>query len=240
MRPLSPLLRRLLVLAAAVSCGFVSAALTLRIIRNAQTVQTPNVAGRTLGAATAEAAQRRLRVKVTGRKNSAKVPAGRVLEQDPKAGAAIKENRTLRLVLSLGPRKSTVPDVEGQALRSARLRLEGMGVPIRRVVEAPSTVEDDTVLVQVPAAGVVENLGEGVLLVVARNGSLRDYVMPDLIGKSLGDVSRVFESRGFVPPQVRYRSYPGLVRGTILSQSPLAGYRLNPKTAVVFEVSQGS
>jgi beta-lactam-binding protein with PASTA domain len=115
-----------------------------------------------------------------------------------------------------------------------------MGVPIRRIIEAPSAVDEDTVLVQVPEAGVVENLAEGVLLVVARNGSLRDYVMPDLIGKSIGEVSHAFESRGFVPPQVRYKSYPGLTRGTILSQSPLAGYRLNPRTAVVFEVSQGS
>ena len=115
-----------------------------------------------------------------------------------------------------------------------------MGVPIRRVIEAPSAAAEDTVLVQVPEAGVVENLGEGVLLVVAKNGSLRDYVMPDLIGKSLGEISRAFEKHGFVPPQIRYKSYPGLVRGTILSQSPLAGYRLNPRTAVVFEVSQGS
>jgi len=144
------------------------------------------------------------------------------------------------VILSLGPKKTTVPDVQGQALRSARLRLESAGVPVRRIIEAPSPVEEDTVLVQVPEAGVVENLDEGVLLVVARNGSLRDYVMPDLIGKSIGDISRAFESRGFVPPQIRYKSYPGLLRGTILSQSPLAGYRLNPRTAVVFEVSQGS
>jgi beta-lactam-binding protein with PASTA domain len=108
------------------------------------------------------------------------------------------------------------------------------------VVEAPSALVEDTVLVQAPEAGVVENLGEGVLLVVAKNGSLRDYVMPDLIGKSIAEISQAFETRGFVPPQVRYRSYPGLTRGIILSQTPLAGYRLNPRTAVIFEVSQGS
>ncbi len=234
------MVRRFLVVVIALGCGLVSAALTLQIVRNAQTIATPSLAGRTLGAATNEAAQRRLRVKVTGRKNHPKIAAGRVIEQDPAPGVAIKENRTLRVVLSMGPKKTTVPDVQGQGLRSARLRLEGMGVPIRRIIEAPSTVEDDTILVQVPEAGVVENLGDGVLLVVARNGSMRDYVMPDLIGKSLTDIARLFESRGFVPPQVQYKSYPGLARGTILAQSLLAGYRLNPKTAVVFEVSQGS
>jgi len=234
------MLRKLLVLSLAVGCGLISAALTLRIVRNSQTTSTPNLTGRTLAAATNDAAQRRLRVKVTGRKNHPKIGAGRVVEQDPLPGTSIKENRTLRVVLSMGPRRTTVPDVEGQALRSARLRLESMGVPIRRVIEAPSAVAEDTVLVQVPNAGVVENLGDGVLLVVARNGSLRDYVMPDLIGKSIGDISQAFETRGFVPPQIRYKSYPGLVRGVILSQSPLAGYRLNPRTAVIFEVSEGS
>jgi beta-lactam-binding protein with PASTA domain len=232
--------RKLSIVVLALTCGLISAALTLRIVRNSQTTSTPNLTGRTLAVATNEAAQRRLRLKVQGRKHHAKVALGRVIEQDPLPGTSIKENRTLRVVLSLGPRKTTVPDVQGQALRSARLRLDSMGVPIRRIIEAPSVVTEDTVLVQVPAAGVVENLGEGVLLVIAKNGSMRDYVMPDLIGKSMGDISRAFESRGFVPPQIRYKSYPGLVRGTILSQSPLAGYRLNPRTAVIFEVSQGS
>lgn len=232
--------RKLLILAAALACGLISAALTLRIVRNAQTISVPNLSGRTLAAATSDAALRRLRIKVMGRKNHAKIGAGRVIEQDPLPGTSTKENRTLRVILSMGPRKTTVPDVQGQALRSARLRLESMGVPIRRVIEAPSAVAEGTVLVQVPEAGVVENLGEGVLLVVAANGSLRDYVMPDLIGKSVDDIAAAFQGRGFVPPQIRYKSYPGLMRGTILSQNPLAGYRLNPRTAVVLEVSEGS
>lgn len=234
------MLRKFLVLGLALCCGLISAALTLRIVRNSQTTSVPNLAGRTLATATNEAARRRLRVKVTGRKNHPKIGAGRVIEQDPLPGASIKENRSLRVVLSMGPRKTTVPDVHGQGLRSARLRLESMGVPIRRIIEAPSAVAEDTVLVQVPEAGIAENLGEGVLLVIAKNGSMRDFVMPDLIGKSIGDISQAFEARGFVPPQIRYKSYPGLLRGVILSQSPLAGYRLNPRTAVVFEVSQGS
>ncbi len=234
------MLRKLLVLTAAIACGLISAALTLRIVRNSQTTSVPSLTGRTLGAATNEAAQRRLRVKVTRRRNHPKIALGRIVEQDPPAGTSIKENRTLRVVLSLGPKKTRVPDVQGQALRGARLRLEGMGVSIRRILEAPSVAPEDTILVQSPEAGVVENLGEGVLLVIAKNGSLRDYVMPDLIGKSIDEISRAFESRGFVPPQLHYKSYPGLERGTILSQSPLAGYRLSPRTAVVFEVSQGS
>jgi len=234
------MIRKLLVLAAALSCGLISAALTLRIVRNSQTISVPNLNGQSLAAATTDAAVRRLKVKVIGRKNHPQIGAGRVIEQEPLPGTTIKENRTLRVVLSMGPRKTRVPDVQGQALRSARLRLESLGVPIRRIIEAPSAAVEDTVLVQVPEAGIVENLGDGVLLVVARNGSLRDYVMPDLIGKSLDDIAKAFEGRGFVPPQIRYKSYPGLLRGTILSQSPLAGYRLNPRTAVVFDVSEGS
>jgi len=234
------MMRRLLILTAALSCGLISAALTLRIVRNSQTISVPDLSDRTLAAATNDAAARRLRLRVTGRKNHAHIAAGRVIEQEPLPGTTIKENRTLRVVLSMGPRKTTVPDVQGQALRSARLRLDSLGVPIRRIIEAPSAAAEDTVLVQVPEAGVVENLGDGVLLVVARNGSLRDYVMPDLIGKSMDDIARAFDGRGFVPPQIRYKSYPGLLRGTILSQTPLAGYRLNPRTAVVFDVSEGS
>ena len=140
----------------------------------------------------------------------------------------------------MGARKTTVPDVQGQALRSASLRLESMGVPIRRIIEAPSAVPEDTVLVQVPEAGVVENLGEGVLLVGARKGSMAAYGCPTLLGRGIGYTWQAFTNRVDCPPRTAYKSYPGLLRGIILSQSPLAGYRLNPRTAVVFEVSQGS
>src|SRR5262245_51446703 len=107
------MLRKFLILSLALCCGLISAALTLRIVRNSQTIQTPNLTGRTLAAATNDAAQRRLRVKVTGRKNDPKVGTGRVIEQDPLPGTLIKENRTLRVVLSMGPRRTTVPDVQG-------------------------------------------------------------------------------------------------------------------------------
>jgi serine/threonine-protein kinase len=176
---------------------------------------------------------------VVGQKNDTKTAAGLVLEQDPAPRTQIKEARTLRVVLSLGPRRMSVPDVRGLALRAARIRLDQTGVPVRRILETPSGAPEETVLHQTPEPGPAETVGDGVLLVVAKNGSHRDYVMPDLIGKSVDDVARAFQARGFVPPQIHYRAYPGLGRGTILSQNPLAGYRLSPRTAVVFEVSQG-
>lgn len=232
-------MRRLLIVCAGLAAATLSGALTLRVVRGAQNTAAPDVHGATLAEATARAAESRLRIKVAGRKNDTRVPAGSVIDQDPPARALIKESRTLRVTLSLGPRKMSVPDLQGLAFRAAKIRLDQAGVPIRRVLEAPSSAPDDLVLFQSPAPGPAETVGDGILLVVARNGSHRDYVMPDLIGRSLDDVAAVFQKRGFVPPQVRYRSYPGLGRGTILSQLPLAGYRLSPRTAVVFEVSQG-
>ena len=79
------MLRKLLILGLALGCGLISAALTLRIVRNSQTTSVPNLTGRTLAVATNEAAERRLRVKVSGRKNHAEIGAGRVIEQDPSA-----------------------------------------------------------------------------------------------------------------------------------------------------------
>lgn len=233
------MIRKFLIICTGLVAAVIAGALTLRIVRGAQNTAVPDVHGETLAQATKSAGRNRLRIKVTGQKNDSKAPAGTVLEQDPPARSQIKEARTLRVVLSKGPRKMRVPNIRGQALRAARIRLDQAGVPVRRILEAPSSAPDDTILYQVPDPGEAETVGDGILIVVARNGSHRDYVMPDLIGKSVDDVARAFRERGFVPPQIRYRSYPGLGRGTILAQSPLAGYRLNPRAAVVFEVSQG-
>jgi beta-lactam-binding protein with PASTA domain len=38
--------------------------------------------------------------------------------------------------------------------------------------------------------------------------------------------------------EVRYRVYPGVPAGVVLRQEPAAGHRVNPRTALVLDVSK--
>jgi beta-lactam-binding protein with PASTA domain len=65
-----------------------------------------------------------------------------------------------------------------------------------------------------------------------------DYVMPDLIGRSAARVLEVLGRVGLKVTDVRYRSYPGVAPGTVLRQSPPAGFRVGRRTSVSLEVSR--
>jgi serine/threonine-protein kinase len=162
-----------------------------------------------------------------------------IVEQEPPAGAGIKRQRSIRVWVSLGPRRLMIPTVEGESVRSGRLLLEQAQVPVGRVIEVSDGAEEGTILQQHPPTGETDTLAaEGASLLVSRGPGNRDYVMPDLIGRPALTVLETLRTVGLKVTEVRYRSYPGAPAGLVLRQAPLSGYRVNPQTAISLDVSQ--
>jgi serine/threonine-protein kinase len=137
-----------------------SALVTMRVVLSSRDVAVPSLAGRRLADAGAQAAQRGLALRVEGRRHDPAVPAEHVVAQEPPPGATLKAHRAVRVWVSLGPRRVTVPAVEGTTARTARIALEQAGVPVARVVEIEESAAEGTVLAQRPPAGEVD-LSEG-------------------------------------------------------------------------------
>lgn len=215
----------------------VSALFTMRSVLDTQQVEVPTLVGRRVPEAGTLAGRRGLLLRVEGRRNDPKIPADHIVSQEPPPGAALKSHRSVRVWLSLGPRKLVLPAVEGQSLRTARVALDQTRVDVSRVAEVDDPAEEGTVLVQHPPAGEVEQLEAGVSLLVSL-GSSRDYVMPDLIGQRADAVLAPLTAAGLKVADLRYRSYPGAASGMVLRQSPPAGHRVSPHTTVSLEVSQ--
>ncbi|HEY3567266.1 MAG TPA: PASTA domain-containing protein, partial [Thermoanaerobaculia bacterium] len=86
----------------------------------------------------------------TGRYDD-KVPAGLVARQSPDAKSFVKRGSPVNVVLSLGPRRVTVPDLRGKTLPGAQAGLSGTGLALGRILgavaphrEAPgSVIEQD-------------------------------------------------------------------------------------------------
>ena len=215
-----------------------SALLTMRSILTAQDVVVPTLVGRGLAEAFGLAAQQGLSVKVEGKRHDPHVPAERVAAQEPPGRSFLKSHRSVRVWLSLGPRKITVPAVEGTSLRSARLSLEQAQVPIARVVEVEDPAEEGTILVQHPPAGEAGSAVEGISLLVSRGPRAADYLMPDLIGRQADQVLDRLRAAGLKVAEVRYRTYPGVAPGIVLRQIPAAGHRVSTKGAVTLDISK--
>jgi serine/threonine-protein kinase len=229
----------LLGLALVVTVGL-SALTTMRVVLTSQEVVVPSLLGQRMPDAGALAARHRLLLRLEGRRNDGSVPVDRIVAQEPSPGSTLKSQRSIRVWVSLGPRRLTVPAVEGESLRSGRLTLEQAQIPVGRVVDVyDPLVEEGTILQQHPLAGDTDSLAaEGASLLVSRGPQSADYLMPDLIGRAAAQVLDRLRSAGLKVTDVHYRSYPGVAPGVILRQVPPAGHRVSPQLPITLDVSR--
>jgi eukaryotic-like serine/threonine-protein kinase len=215
-----------------------SALLTMRVVLSAQDVQVPTVVGRRVPEAGALSARLGLSLRVDGKKYDTRVPAEHIVLQEPPGGSTLKAHRSIRVWVSLGPRRLNVPAVEGESLRTARIALEQAQVPLRRVVEVEDSNAEGTVLVQRPPAGETDAVDEGLAVLVSRGPVGTDYLMPDLIGRNAAEVMDSLRRAGLKVAEIRYRTYPGVAPGIVLRQIPAAGYAVSPRTPMSLDVSK--
>ena len=166
------------------------------------------------------------------------IATGHVLEQQPKPGALVKRGSRIEVALSLGPQQIAVPELTGQSLQSAQIRLAMAGLELGRTLSVYSPGSPPgSVVGQTPAAGSTLSPGAAVdaMLAVAESGPA--FVMPDLVYRDYERVRLFFESRGFRLGSVKFEPYEGTAEGTILRQFPLAGHKLSPRDAISLVVA---
>lgn len=217
-----------------------SALLTMRIVLGSRDVAVPSLAGRVLADASALATDSGLALRIEGRRHDPAVPADHVVAQEPPPGATLKAHRAVRIWLSLGPRRVSVPPVEGESARTARIALEQAGVPVARVVEIEDATAEGTVLVQRPPPGEADLSAGGASLLVSRGRGGASFVMPDLIGRDAGAVLTALQAAGLKVSDVRYRTYPGVASGIVLRQTPPAGHPVSARATLSLDVSRAA
>ena len=227
-----------LLAAALVVTAGLSALVTMRVVLLSQEVTVPSLVGKRVPEAGTIASRHRLQVRVEGRRNDARVPRDEVVAQEPNAGSTLKTNRSIRVWLSLGPKRLDVPAVEGQSLRAGRLALEQAQIPVAHVVSVRDPSAEGTVLVQRPRPGETETAPDGASRMVSAGPGSPAYVMPDLIGRQAERVLALLQDAGLRVSQVRYRPYPGVASGIILRQTPPAGHRVQADQGIELDVSR--
>ena len=162
---------------------------------------------------------------------SSTAPYGAVLEQSLEPGATLKRGRTIAVVVSIGDKVLTVPQLVGSpSSRQARLLLEQNGLSTGRTAFVVSDQPADTVLAQSPEAGQHATRGDGVSLLVSLGPETVCRLMPELRGRSLDEARALAGRMGLVLRKVMESDAEGAVPGSVLAQS------LSPSS----KVEQGS
>jgi eukaryotic-like serine/threonine-protein kinase len=209
--------------------GALSTFITLRFFTAGDEVVVPDLTGKDAQEAIEILGKKNLQLKIMQQKRfSDKVAENRVVIQIPEKGVRIKKGRSIEVYLSLGPEKIVVPDITGQTARVASLTLSQRGLHQGKMIYVSDPAMDtDVVLAQYPLAGTEMVGAQTVNLVV--NGLRNEkqvYVMPDLIGKSFQTVSQELREAGLRVSSSQPVDYPGIPEGTVVKQTPPAGYKV--------------
>ncbi|GAA3163294.1 Stk1 family PASTA domain-containing Ser/Thr kinase [Planomonospora alba] len=194
-------------------------------------VTIPSLASQTEEAATKRLTDLDLKVKKTERFDDEQ-PNGAVIETDPPAGSKVDKGTEVTLVVSKGVEKVEVPDVVGKTVEEATQLLEEQGLEASVVTKASSRPQG-VVLESDPAAGKK----------VAKGSSVRIYIpkeaveLPGVVNLTVKDATAMLKEAGFKVKVVEQPS--DLPEGTVLSQAPEAGARLQPGTTITLIVSSG-
>ena len=213
------------------------AAGAMRVALRSREVLVPDLLNQTAAEAT-EAMTRvglSLRVDET-RRLDPKIPADRIVAQDPPGGATLRSQRNVRVWLSAGPRATAVPSLTGQTERSAEQRLLQDGLAVAAISEIRTqTYAPDVVVAQDPEP---RTPAERVALLISRPESGAGYVMPDLIGVNGDRAAEILRRHGFRVALVGSMPYPGVAAGVVLRQNPQAGFEIAPGEPISIEVSR--
>jgi eukaryotic-like serine/threonine-protein kinase len=210
------------VLAAAAA---LSAYLTVRRSIAGRGVQVPDLSQMTVEEATSALKQRGLLLEEAAQRNDERVEAGRILAQDPLAGSDIKQQRKVKVVVSLGDKVSSIPELRGGAARKAQITLQQQGLNLGNQVYVFSRRDEENMVIAQDPLPESAGLREGkVALLVSRGTPPRTYVMPDLTGRSQSEVVAFLARSGIKAGSIRHEASRNAPPGTVIEQSPAAGF----------------
>ncbi|MDR7523808.1 MAG: PASTA domain-containing protein, partial [Armatimonadota bacterium] len=199
---------------------------------NVPEVEMPALEGKTLPQAELLVRQVGLVLDVAERAHSATVPPDIIISQDQPAGKRLKQGRRVSVVVSLGARLVTVPDLVQRTVQEARLALDSAGLRVGALQDGTDEViRPGVVMRQDPPAGASVPLDTPVTLVISRGPA--QVEMPDLVGKTLAEARRLLEERGLVLAHLATVGTTEVEPGVVIEQSPAAHARIRPGAAVI-------
>ncbi|MEK6229098.1 MAG: Stk1 family PASTA domain-containing Ser/Thr kinase [Actinomycetota bacterium] len=165
---------------------------------------------------------------------SDEVKKGFAIGTSPRAGAEVDRGARVRLFVSSGPERITVPDVVGVTRETAESRITGLGLEVNVETEETGEADDGEVVRQTPEGGTQADRGDEVTIVVAREPE--QVSVPNVEGLSRRDALSALRDAG-LQPTVRERTTQNEAEdGIVLEQRPGAGMNVDAGDSVIIFV----
>jgi serine/threonine-protein kinase len=209
--------------------------ITLKVSQGEPEVKVPSVVGDSIDDAMDELRAAGFQVTQTSQADR-QAPAGRVLSQSPTGGEEAARGATVRLVVSSGKPKVTVPSVTGKDESAARDDIVNAGLKVRTVKEASSTIDAGKVIRSDPTGGADVDEGSTVTIFVSSGPEQAD--VPNVIGMTQEEAVRAIRAAGF---QERVQTEPVTSEADhnrVIDQDPDGGTKRDKGSVVTITVGK--
>ena len=175
---------------------------------------------------------------VVEREFSEEIPEGRVIQSIPEAGGRIDQGGTVKLVLSKGPERFTIPNLAGLTPEAATNLIGKLPLSIQPLVEEfSSTVPKGYVIDSNPIAG--EKVKRNSLIVIRVSKGIEQVALASYVGKSSDQALNELQDAGFVVTSTYAYSETRLA-GEVIMQKPTGGATADKGSKVALVISKGT
>jgi serine/threonine-protein kinase len=213
-------------------------ALVMKLLFAVSTITLPDFTGVALEKAQKMGLRAGIDIKVENEVDSNMYEKGFIVSQDMPPKSKIKKGRAVYVVVSKGSKIVPVPSLIGSLMSKAVIDLKNAFLDTGYEASVSSYVTpEDVVMAQSPPAG--ENAPSGSQVNILKSTGPKDFefMMPGFNHKNLSDIYAIMKTYGLAVASVKVQEDESLESGTIINQSPAAGYKIKKDTPVTFTAS---
>ncbi len=203
-------------------------------------VQIVNLVNKTEAEAREEVAKINVYLEVIGEEYNNEVPAGQIISQEPKyrENYTIKEQSTIKVVISKGEELTKVPKITGKTKEDAEAEIQTANLKVELVNTTSEEVEAGIVIRQEPEAGSEVKVDSIVKVYVSIGTGKKQVTVPVLTGKTEEAAKSLATSVGLTITDVKYETDTTKTNGIVLQQDIEAGKVVDENTGVIITVNK--
>ncbi len=203
-------------------------------------VVVPELVGKNINEANAEALKLKLSLSVEKKQFSDTYEKDEIIHQDPGKGEKVKEGRKIYIILSKGSENIEVPNVVNRELSDAEIILRNEGLAtgsIDRIFD--DKFSEGYIISQDPKDGEKVPKNSKINLMVSKGKTPAKVAMPDLRGHTLEEAQKILEENKLVLGDTKRQDSNEYYSNQIMEQDTAGGVMVDEGTTVNLVVSKG-
>ena len=167
---------------------------------------------------------------------SSEIEFGQVIEQNPKGNTVAKTKKVVKLKISKGKNKISIPNVAGMSEKEAIFKLQNAGFEVKITYDNSDSVSQGQVISQNPSSDEKTMLETEVTIIVSLGK--KNTSVPNLIGQTLDSAGNNLINSKLTVGEVINQETADYLPGQIISQSVASGTTVNVGTNVNLVVAK--